>query len=115
MLGCCGAAQVPGENAKRLAEIICAAVLAGELSLMASQCTDDLVRSHLKLNRYNIIYKHIKYANFEESTGCAEIFRPPFMSIIYQIKQLYVQNKKYSFKMTTIGLTTIQSGVDGGG
>lgn len=53
LLGCCGASRgAYGENAKRLAEIICSAVLAGELSLLASQCTGDLVMSHLRLNRY---------------------------------------------------------------
>lgn len=33
-------------------QIIASTVLAGELSLMAALCTDDLVSSHLKLNRY---------------------------------------------------------------
>jgi len=52
LLGCCGPSDVrPGENAERLAKVICSAVLAGELSLLASQCTGDLVRSHLRLNR----------------------------------------------------------------
>ncbi|KAI1707692.1 hydroxymethylglutaryl-coenzyme A reductase domain-containing protein [Ditylenchus destructor] len=51
MLRCNGSSKVPGENAKKLAEVICSTVLAGELSLLASQCTGDLVRSHLRLNR----------------------------------------------------------------
>ncbi|KAH7696580.1 Hydroxymethylglutaryl-coenzyme A reductase family protein, partial [Aphelenchoides avenae] len=43
LLGCCGAHPTqPGENAKKLAQVICATVLAGELSLLAAQCTDDL-------------------------------------------------------------------------
>lgn len=41
----------PGENAQRLARIICAAVLAGELSLMAALAAGSLVKSHLALNR----------------------------------------------------------------
>ncbi|CAP33633.1 Protein CBG15296 [Caenorhabditis briggsae] len=41
----------PGGNAERLAEIIAATVLAGELSLMAALTTNDLVSSHMKLNR----------------------------------------------------------------
>ncbi|GMR30205.1 hypothetical protein PMAYCL1PPCAC_00400, partial [Pristionchus mayeri] len=41
----------PGTHANNLAQIIAATVLAGELSLMAALCTDDLVSSHLKLNR----------------------------------------------------------------
>lgn len=52
VLGCAGADRAnPGGNAKRLAEIICATVMAGELSLMAAQCSDDLIKSHLRLNR----------------------------------------------------------------
>ena len=41
----------PGENARKLAEIICATVLAGELSLLAALSTGDLVQSHMKHNR----------------------------------------------------------------
>lgn len=41
----------PGENAQRLARIICASVMAGELSLMAALATGSLVKSHLSLNR----------------------------------------------------------------
>ncbi|VDM50483.1 unnamed protein product [Toxocara canis] len=52
VLGCADASRTnPGGNAKLLAEIICAAVMAGELSLMAAQCSDDLIKSHLRLNR----------------------------------------------------------------
>lgn len=52
VLNCEGASKdVPGNNAKRLAEVICGTVLAGELSLMAALCTDDLVKHHLRLNR----------------------------------------------------------------
>uniref|UniRef100_A0AC34GMT1 Hydroxymethylglutaryl-CoA reductase (NADPH) n=1 Tax=Panagrolaimus sp. ES5 TaxID=591445 RepID=A0AC34GMT1_9BILA len=52
MLNCCGSHPTnPGENACRLAKIICSAVLAGEVSLMAALCTDDLVKSHLTMNR----------------------------------------------------------------
>ncbi|VDM98586.1 unnamed protein product [Thelazia callipaeda] len=51
MLGCGSPTSIPSESASRLAEIICSTVLAGELSLMAAQCSNDLVRSHIKLNR----------------------------------------------------------------
>ncbi|GMS92979.1 hypothetical protein PENTCL1PPCAC_15154, partial [Pristionchus entomophagus] len=44
-------ASALGKNTNTLAEIITATVLAGELSLMAALCTDDLVKSHQKLNR----------------------------------------------------------------
>lgn len=41
----------PGENARRLARIICAAVVAGELSLMSALAQGALVQSHMALNR----------------------------------------------------------------
>ncbi|ERL83425.1 hypothetical protein D910_00399 [Dendroctonus ponderosae] len=39
----------PGDNAKQLARIVCGAVLAGELSLMAALASGQLVKSHLSL------------------------------------------------------------------
>ncbi|VDK84036.1 unnamed protein product [Litomosoides sigmodontis] len=51
IMGCGKPTAVPGECAARLAEIICSTVLAGELSLMAAQCSSDLVKSHIRLNR----------------------------------------------------------------
>ena len=42
----------PSANAKQLASIICATVLAGELSLMSALAAGHLVKSHLKHNRY---------------------------------------------------------------
>ncbi|VDK50369.1 unnamed protein product [Anisakis simplex] len=60
MLGCAGAnRQSAGDNSKRLAEIICGAVMAGELSLMAAQCSDDLIKSHLKLNRSSRVLQKV--------------------------------------------------------
>ncbi|KAL1514030.1 hypothetical protein ABEB36_003357 [Hypothenemus hampei] len=41
----------PGDNAKQLARIVCGAVLAGELSLMAALAAGHLVKSHLRYNR----------------------------------------------------------------
>nr|CAI5846427.1 unnamed protein product [Callosobruchus analis] len=43
--------EKPGENASQLARIVCAMVLAGELSLMAALAAGHLVRSHLRHNR----------------------------------------------------------------
>ncbi|XP_049826676.1 3-hydroxy-3-methylglutaryl-coenzyme A reductase isoform X2 [Aethina tumida] len=43
--------ETPGENASQLARIICATVLAGELSLMAALTAGHLVKSHLRHNR----------------------------------------------------------------
>lgn len=52
MLSCAGPSlPTAGAHANRLAEIICSTVLAGELSLMAALVTDQLVSSHMKLNR----------------------------------------------------------------
>ncbi|CAG7726650.1 unnamed protein product [Allacma fusca] len=41
----------PGHNARTLASVVCATVLAGELSLMAALAGGHLVTSHLKYNR----------------------------------------------------------------
>jgi hydroxymethylglutaryl-CoA reductase (NADPH) len=46
-----GPGKVPGEHADKLAKVICATVLAGELSLMSALSAGHLMRSHLKLNR----------------------------------------------------------------
>ena len=49
ILGVAGAGD--GERAARLAQIVAATVLAGELSLLAALCSNDLITSHMKLNR----------------------------------------------------------------
>lgn len=41
----------PAENARQLARVICATVMAGELSLMAALVNSDLVKSHMRHNR----------------------------------------------------------------
>ncbi|CAI6361597.1 unnamed protein product [Macrosiphum euphorbiae] len=52
MLGVRGAnSETPGANAKRLARILCATVLAGELSLMSALTAGHLVKSHMIHNR----------------------------------------------------------------
>ena len=54
MLGCKGSnSETPGQNARQLAQIVCATVLAGELSLMSALAAGHLVKSHLKHNRSN--------------------------------------------------------------
>jgi hydroxymethylglutaryl-CoA reductase (NADPH) len=51
-LGIAGAHPTePGANARRLARIICAAVMAGELSLMSALAANQLISAHLRLNR----------------------------------------------------------------
>ena len=52
MLGVQGShADQPGQNAKTLARVIAATVLAGELSLMSALTEGHLVKSHLTHNR----------------------------------------------------------------
>jgi len=52
MLGVQGAhRETPGENARQIARIVCASVLAGELSLMSALAAGHLVKSHMKHNR----------------------------------------------------------------
>ncbi|KAF5281131.1 hypothetical protein FQR65_LT02997 [Abscondita terminalis] len=41
----------PGKNARQLAKIVCATVLAGELSVMSALTAGHMVKSHLKYNR----------------------------------------------------------------
>jgi hydroxymethylglutaryl-CoA reductase len=41
----------PGKNAQKLARIICAAVMAGELSLCAALAAGHLVKAHMEHNR----------------------------------------------------------------
>ncbi|XP_055853561.1 3-hydroxy-3-methylglutaryl-coenzyme A reductase [Episyrphus balteatus] len=55
MLGVRGAnMEHPGDNAKKLAQIVCATVMAGEISLMAALVNSDLVKSHMRHNRSSI-------------------------------------------------------------
>lgn len=55
MLGVRGANKLcPGENANRLARIVCGTVLAGELSLMSALAAGHLVKSHLQHNRASV-------------------------------------------------------------
>ncbi|XP_009810232.1 3-hydroxy-3-methylglutaryl-Coenzyme A reductase isoform X1 [Gavia stellata] len=61
MLGVQGASQDnPGENARQLAKIVCATVMAGELSLMAALAAGHLVKSHMIHNRSKINLQHLQ-------------------------------------------------------
>ncbi|PWB54548.1 MAG: hydroxymethylglutaryl-CoA reductase (NADPH) [Candidatus Methanoperedenaceae archaeon] len=51
MMGVAGAGDPPGTNAKKLAEIIAAAVLAGEISLIGALAARHLARAHAALGR----------------------------------------------------------------
>jgi hydroxymethylglutaryl-CoA reductase (NADPH) len=46
-----GEGSMPGDNSRKLAQIVGSAVLAGELSLMAALAANHLVRSHMEHNR----------------------------------------------------------------
>nr|UNP32246.1 3-hydroxy-3-methylglutaryl-coenzyme A reductase [Sogatella furcifera] len=50
--------RCPGENANKLARIVCGTVLAGELSLMSALAAGHLVRSHLRHNRSSTTISH---------------------------------------------------------
>ncbi|KAJ3604407.1 hypothetical protein NHX12_029148 [Muraenolepis orangiensis] len=55
MLGVQGACQqCPGDNARQLARVVCATVLAGELSLMSALSAGHLVKSHMTHNRSKV-------------------------------------------------------------
>ncbi|XP_043967581.1 3-hydroxy-3-methylglutaryl-coenzyme A reductase-like [Gambusia affinis] len=55
MLGVQGASQqYPGEHACQLARIVCATVLAGELSLLSALAAGHLVKSHMTHNRSKV-------------------------------------------------------------
>ncbi|KEQ75114.1 hydroxymethylglutaryl-CoA reductase [Aureobasidium namibiae CBS 147.97] len=51
LLGCRDADAAYGANASRLGRVIAGAVLAGELSLMSALVSQDLIGSHMQLNR----------------------------------------------------------------
>jgi hydroxymethylglutaryl-CoA reductase (NADPH) len=51
LLGVAGSGTPPGANAKKLAEIIGSAVLAGELSLLGALAAQHLARAHQQLGR----------------------------------------------------------------
>ncbi len=51
ILGVAGGGIPPGSNAKKLAEIIAATVLAGEISLLSALASGDLARAHKRLGR----------------------------------------------------------------
>lgn len=52
MLGVKGSSNCPGDNARTLARVVCATVLAGELSLLSALAAGHLVKSHLTHNRW---------------------------------------------------------------
>lgn len=51
LLGVAGGGDPPGSNARKFAEIVAAAVLAGELNLLAALAANELARAHRMLGR----------------------------------------------------------------
>jgi hydroxymethylglutaryl-CoA reductase (NADPH) len=51
LMGVAGSGDPPGTNARRFAEIVAAAALAGELSLLAALSSHHLVEAHERLGR----------------------------------------------------------------
>ncbi|MFQ6085285.1 MAG: hydroxymethylglutaryl-CoA reductase (NADPH) [Candidatus Bathyarchaeia archaeon] len=54
ILGCQGGGEPPGRNAKKFAEVVSCAVLAGELSLLSALAAGHLVRAHVELGRAGV-------------------------------------------------------------
>jgi hydroxymethylglutaryl-CoA reductase (NADPH) len=50
-IGVQGGGAVPGENSRKLATVVAAATMAGELSLLAALAANTLVQAHMKHNR----------------------------------------------------------------
>jgi hydroxymethylglutaryl-CoA reductase (NADPH) len=50
-IGCKGGGNNPGDNAKKLAQVVAAATMAGELSLLAALAANTLVQAHMQHNR----------------------------------------------------------------
>lgn len=59
MIGCAGANKTTaGLNADHLARTVAGTVLAGEISLIAALASNDLLKSHLALNRKKVRLCH---------------------------------------------------------
>jgi len=50
-IGCKGGGATPGENAQKLATVVAAATMAGELSLLSALAANTLVQAHMTHNR----------------------------------------------------------------
>jgi len=50
-IGCKGGGENPGDNSRRLASVVAAATMAGELSLLAALAANTLVQAHMTHNR----------------------------------------------------------------
>ena len=79
MLGVCGPnPDAPGENANQLARIVCATVMAGELSLLSALAAGHLVKSHLthnrsKLSLYSLSSRQSSLSTVNENDPVVEV------------------------------------------
>lgn len=61
-------AEFPSKNSKQLSQVICATVLAGELSILSALAAGHLVRSHMKHNRSTLSMNAVgSCPNFQSS------------------------------------------------
>jgi hydroxymethylglutaryl-CoA reductase (NADPH) len=51
VIGCKGGGKTPGANSQKLAHVVAAATMAGELSLLAALAANTLVQAHMQHNR----------------------------------------------------------------
>lgn len=54
VVGCRGGGDIPGANSQKLAHVVAAATMAGELSLMAALAANTLVQAHMQHNRKKV-------------------------------------------------------------
>lgn len=59
-IGCKGGGATPGENAQKLAKVVAAATMAGELSLLAALAANTLVAAHMQHNRKPVTPREVK-------------------------------------------------------
>lgn len=71
-----GAGVSGGSNSARLASLVCATVLAGELSLMAALVNSDLVASHMRHNRSTANMQATQLVN-NNTTSKSDTLAPP--------------------------------------
>ena len=77
----------PGANARQFAQVVAAAVLAGELSILAALTAGHLVKSHMKYNR----------AKKTPEKGNNGTMNPPHEAVQSSLRE---ENNQFDCKMT---------------
>lgn len=75
----------PGANARQLARIVAAAVLADELSTCAALAAGHLVNAHMAHNRSNASRGNYDYGKYDRLDAYSRIFSSVFLSIHYRL------------------------------